>query len=92
MTDPTEASVRRIVGRLLRSDYRGEFFCSSCKTRSGELGHDLPEVRDRAGDRHGVPVSRRPQVRADVPLRRLQENDAVPRGAESVTPPHPSAE
>jgi hypothetical protein len=30
MTDPTEELVRRIVGSLLRSDYRGEFFCSSC--------------------------------------------------------------
>jgi hypothetical protein len=30
MTDPTEEMVRRIVGRLLRSDYGGEFFCSSC--------------------------------------------------------------
>jgi hypothetical protein len=29
MTDPTEELVRRIVGSLLRSDYRGEFFCSS---------------------------------------------------------------
>jgi hypothetical protein len=30
MTYPTEEVVRRIVGRLLRSDYRGKFFCSSC--------------------------------------------------------------
>jgi hypothetical protein len=30
MTSPTEEVVRRLVGRLLRSDYRGEFFCSSC--------------------------------------------------------------
>lgn len=30
MTYPTEEFVRRIVGRLLCSDYRGKFFCSSC--------------------------------------------------------------
>ena len=30
MTSPPEEVVRRIVGRLLRSDYRGQFFCSSC--------------------------------------------------------------
>ena len=30
MTGPTEQVVRRIVGRLLRGDYRGQFFCSSC--------------------------------------------------------------
>jgi hypothetical protein len=30
MTYPTEDRVCRIVGRLLRNDYRGQFFCSSC--------------------------------------------------------------
>jgi hypothetical protein len=30
MTYPTEELVRRIVGSLLRSDYCGKFFCSSC--------------------------------------------------------------
>jgi ferredoxin len=30
MTDPTEELVRRIVGSLLHSDYRGNFFCSTC--------------------------------------------------------------
>jgi hypothetical protein len=30
MTYPPEELVRRIVGSLLRSDYRGKFFCSSC--------------------------------------------------------------
>jgi hypothetical protein len=30
MTGPTEELVRRIVGSLLRSDYRVAFFCSSC--------------------------------------------------------------
>jgi hypothetical protein len=30
MTYPTEEVVRRIVSRLLRSDYRGEFYWSSC--------------------------------------------------------------
>jgi hypothetical protein len=29
MTYPTEELVRRIVGSLLRGDYRGKFFCSS---------------------------------------------------------------
>src|SRR6266436_10214206 len=30
MTYPTEELVRHLVGNLVRSDYRGKFFCSSC--------------------------------------------------------------
>lgn len=58
--DPLEELVRRMVGSLLRSDCRGEFFFSSClvKLARESFGHELPEVRDRAGDGHPLCGSR----------------------------------
>ena len=71
MTSPTEEVVRRLVGRLLRSDYRGEFFCSSCLVKlaresldttypKSEIERAMDTVFQSPGALRSVPTSSAP--------------------------------
>ena len=87
MTYLTEELVRRIVGHFLRSDNRAQFFCSSGLVKLARESLDTTYPRSEI-ERAMNTVFQSPRCS----LRRLQVNDAVPRGAESVTPPHPPAD
>jgi ferredoxin len=82
MTDPTEELVRRVVGNLLRSDYRGNVFCSTCLVKLARESLDTIYPKSEI-ERTMDTVFQSPGALRFVP--------ALPRGAESVTPPHPSA-
>ena len=78
MTYSTEDFVRRAAGGILRGDkYRGKFVCLPCLVT-------MTPVRDRAGDGQGVQDSGRDHLPADIHLRPLPEDDALPRGSPSV--------
>jgi hypothetical protein len=66
MTYPTEELVRRIVGRFLRSDYRGEFFCSSCLVKLARESLNTTYPRSEA-ERAMDTVFRSPGVLGSVP-------------------------
>ncbi len=76
MPHTTEQFVRRAVGELLRGAAHGKFWCQTCLAKFA--------LETLGAGYHKRDISR-------AILRPMWENDALPRGADSVTTPSDSA-